>query len=95
MALWWLSFRRGEKAAGVTIIEASSLSHARMLVAIEGLDAGLDFSDGVLLQSQLAATISVNEVGRLLTPDEAMRIVAFFEAAADLAELPRLLGVKA
>jgi hypothetical protein len=94
MALWWLSYRQGETTAGVTIIEASSISHARMLVAIEGLDTGLDFADGLLLHCQLAAMISLNEVGRLLSPQEATRIVEFFEAATDLAELPRLLGVK-
>ena len=62
MALWWLSYREGEKAGGAAIIEASSIPHARMLVAIDGLDTGLDFADGLLLPSQLAAMISASPI---------------------------------
>jgi len=79
MALWWLSYRYGESPLGVAIIEASSLDHARMLAAIDGIDAGLSFIDGHMLDDEQSAMVVSGEIGRFLFRPQAEEIQARFK----------------
>jgi hypothetical protein len=65
--MWWLSFLGG----GVVILEASSLSHARMLAALNNLGRVSRFAEGRSLNAEGAALIPNDSIGRLLSPREA------------------------
>ena len=83
MALWWLTYRRDGDPAGVAIIEASSLIHARMRAGLDGLDAGLSpkllFTEGHKLNDELSAKVATKEIGRLLPITTARRLIRRFE----------------
>jgi len=79
MALWWLSYRFDDAPLGVAIIEASTLHHARMLAAIDGIDAGLSFIDGRMLDGAQSAAIVPGEIGRFLFKPEAEQIELRFK----------------
>jgi len=79
MALWWLSYRRSGEVAGVAIIEAESLMHARMRAAIDGLDQDLAFAEGHRLDSKLAALVTSKKIGRFLPLRQALRMIERFE----------------
>jgi len=79
MALWWLTYRRSSEFAGVAIIEAASLIHARMRAALDGLDAGLQFAEGHKLDAKMTAALKPAEIGRMLTITTARRILKRFE----------------
>jgi hypothetical protein len=80
MALWWLCYRRGERIE-VAIIEAPSLIHAGMRAALLGLDDGARFAQAHMLDAKSAAIVASKEIGRMLTPREARRMIERFEAA--------------
>jgi hypothetical protein len=69
--MWWLYFRRGGELAGVAIIEAPTLYHARTRVAIRGIGKAAEYSDGKGLDDEDAALVPPTCIGRLLLPDEA------------------------
>lgn len=79
MALFWLAYRRGSKLAGVAIIEAPSLIHARMRAALDGLAAGLDFAEGHKLDARMMAALKPVEIGRMLAPSAAGKLLDRFE----------------
>jgi hypothetical protein len=68
--MWWISFRDGS----AVVIEASSLAHGRMLAAVHQLGRVARFADGYLLSPELAAAIPADQVGRLLSRDDAWRL---------------------
>jgi hypothetical protein len=72
--LWWLSFRRGAEPMGAALIEAVSLDHARMIAALDGLDAGLSVTKGYCLSEKQAAAVARNETGRFLRFPEATQV---------------------
>jgi hypothetical protein len=79
MALFWLAYRCGGELAGVAIIEAASLIHARMGAALGRLDVGLDFAEGHQLDAKLSATLKPVEIGRMLSPSSARKLLDRFE----------------
>jgi hypothetical protein len=62
MPLWWLCYRRSG-TIGVVIVEGPSLIHARMLAALDGIDAEApsankkapDFSGAISFRRRLRA----------------------------------------
>jgi hypothetical protein len=68
--MWWLSFIGGS----VVIMEATSLSHARLLAALKNLGRASQFAEGYFISPDLAAMIPDNSVGRMLSSDEALRL---------------------
>jgi hypothetical protein len=56
MALHWLAYRRGGELAGVAIIEASSVIHARMRASLDGLDAGLSANNVLYAEGKAYAS---------------------------------------
>jgi hypothetical protein len=81
-SLFWLCYHRDHKLLGVAIIEAGELLQARMLAAIDGIDQLADFSSGYRLSDQHAAMVSAKWIGRMLTPDESGRLLAWIESEA-------------
>ena len=81
-SLFWLSYHRDQKLFGVVIIEAGELLEARMLAAVDGLDKGGDFAEGHALNRHCGAMVSSRLVARMLSPDEANRLMAWIESEA-------------
>jgi len=48
--MWWLSF-----IGGVVIMEATSLSHARLLAALKNLGRASQFAEGYFISPDLTA----------------------------------------
>jgi hypothetical protein len=70
--MWWLSFPGG---GGVIIIEATSLSHARLLAAMNDLGRVSSFVEGYSIDPDLAALIPEDAIGRMLAPVEARKLL--------------------
>jgi hypothetical protein len=68
--MWWLSFRDGS----AVVIDASSLVHARLLAAAQGLGRVSDFVAGLFTDSEHAALIPYDCRNRLLSPIEARQL---------------------
>jgi hypothetical protein len=79
MALWWLSYRRSGEVAGIAIVEAQSLTHARLRAALDGLDQDATFAEGHRLDGKLSALVTPLEIGRFLPLRAALRIIERFE----------------
>jgi hypothetical protein len=94
--MWLLSFRD----AGAAIIEAESMAHARLLVAVKGLVRASHFVEGCQIDPEYIPLIPGEAIGRRLSADEAhdllmllkrglprqdvKQIPATYEAVADL-----------
>jgi hypothetical protein len=68
--MWWLLFRDG----GVVIIGASSLVHARLLAAANGLGRASHFVEGNFIDTERLPPIPSEFVGRTLSPIEARQL---------------------
>jgi hypothetical protein len=68
--MWWLSFRHG----GVVVIKASSLVHARLLAAQNGLGRASHFVEGYFIDPGRTTPIPDEFVGRTLSPIEARQL---------------------
>jgi hypothetical protein len=60
------------------VIEASSLTDARMRAALEEADAGVDYSEGYQLNPEWAGLVPTKQVGRILTMEEAAKLLQQF-----------------
>jgi hypothetical protein len=72
--MWWVNFRRGGELTGTAIIEAPTIYHARLRLALRGFGNAADYSDGKEVDAERGALIPRDFVGRLLLPDEAQRL---------------------
>jgi hypothetical protein len=68
--MWWLSFIGGS----VVILEATSLSHARLLAAAKNLGRAAQFVEGYFIRDDLARMIPDDFLERLLSSDEGWRL---------------------
>ena len=68
--MWWLSFRDG----GVVVIKASSLVHARLLAARNGLGRASHFVEGYFIDPARMMSIPDEYVGRMLSSIEARQL---------------------
>lgn len=67
MGMWLLSFRD----TGAAIIEAESMAHARLLVAVKGLVRASHFVEGCQIDPEYIPLIPGDTIGRRLSADEA------------------------
>jgi hypothetical protein len=67
MGMWLLSF----KDTGAAIIEAESMAHARLLVAVKGLVRASHFVEGCQIDPVYIPLIPGEAIGRRLSADEA------------------------
>jgi hypothetical protein len=65
--MWLLSF----KDSGAAIIEAESMAHARLLVAMKGLVRASHFVEGCQIDPEYIPLIPGEAIGRRLSADEA------------------------
>jgi len=68
--MWWLSFRDG----GVVIISASTLVHARLRAAGNGLGRASHFVEGNFIDTEHLPPIPAEFIGRMLSPVEARHL---------------------
>src|SRR5438128_130190 len=87
-SLFWLCYRRDNRLLGAVILEAGTLLEARMLAALDGIDQLAEFSEGYELSAHHAAMVTANLVGRMLSPDEASRLMAWIESESTRKEVP-------
>jgi hypothetical protein len=85
MGMWLLSF----KDTGAAIIEAESLTHARLLVAVKGLVRASHFVEGCQIDPEYIPLIPGEATGRRLSADEAHELLMLLKR-----EMPRQ-GMKA
>jgi hypothetical protein len=64
MTLAWLFFRGKDGMAGAILVEASSLFEARAYTTMAGLESGLTFASGYMLDVERSAMIASEEIGR-------------------------------
>jgi hypothetical protein len=78
MSHFWLCYRDTGQRFNVIIIEASSLIHARLKVALAGRDKGMIFTEGHELSAELSPLVQSD---RILSADEAMKLLNRLERA--------------
>jgi hypothetical protein len=88
--MWWVNFRRGGDLTGVALIEAPTIFHARMRLAVHGIGNPADFSEGKEVDAECAALVPRESMGRLLLPDEAQKLRPL--APDHMESLPQLVG---
>jgi hypothetical protein len=76
--MWWLTYRR-RKLIEVTIIAAASMVHARMLVAVAGLDKGAKFQEGHELDAPREKRVPKECIGRMLSGRQAEAVLRKLE----------------
>jgi hypothetical protein len=74
VALFWLNYRYSDGPAGVVVLESGDLIHARLKVALAGLDHGLEFASGHTLDAESARQIPEAMIGRLLNDGDLRRL---------------------
>jgi hypothetical protein len=72
--MWWVNFRRRGDLTGVAIIEAPTIFHARMQLAVRGIGNPTDYSEATELDLECAALVPRDFIGKLLLPDEAKKL---------------------
>ena len=72
--MYWLAYQTADDMC-VVIMEAPSLIHARMVLAIQGNSEPGDFSEGHLLDPKLAKHVPSNMLGRCLSSREAQKLL--------------------
>jgi hypothetical protein len=88
--MWWVNFRRRGDLTGVAIIEAPTIYHVRMRLAVRGIGNPADFSEGKEVDAERAALVPREFMGRLLLPDEAQKLRLL--APDHVEALPQLVG---
>ena len=82
MPLYWLTYQRNARLAGVAIVPARSLMAARKRAAMDGLGIGMMFERGHSLDPQTAARIPQDRIGRMLSRKEAADLLELIERHA-------------
>ena len=72
--MWWINFRRSGGLTAVALVEAPTIYHARMRLALRGIGNPTDYSEGNELDPERAALVSRDLIGKLLLPDEAQKL---------------------
>jgi hypothetical protein len=74
--VWWLIYRRDRQLTGAAIIEASSLYHARMTAAVEGIGKVVEYADGNEIGAEHVALIPRELIGTMLSPEQVRELAA-------------------
>jgi len=82
MGLYWLTYKRNGRLAGVAIVSADSLMAARTRAAVDGIRHGTMFAEGHVLDAGTAAGVPHNLVGRMLSRREASDLLEQMERGA-------------
>jgi hypothetical protein len=79
MPRFWLTYRDARRLVGVVIMDAPSLTHARMKVTFARDDEGLTFAGGRDLGAGLLRLVPLTHIGRLLSGAEVEKLLASFD----------------
>ena len=80
MSRFWLTyFDPSDRPAGVLILDSWSVTQARFYSAVKGLDQGAQFREGQKFDEASAALIPDSEIGRILSLDEATKLIRMLE----------------
>ena len=79
MTLWWILFRGG----GAAIIEAETLTHARILAVVKQCGWASHFVEGYEIDTDLAEAIPGDLIGRKLSRDEADEVLEALRRRSD------------
>jgi hypothetical protein len=79
MTLWWILFRGGSAA----IIEAETLTHARILAVAKQCGWASHFVEGYEIDADLAEAIPGDVIGRKLSSEEADEVLAALRRRSD------------
>jgi hypothetical protein len=75
VSFFWLNYRYPDgRFAGAAVIEATALVSARMLAAVFGLDEGLNFAGGRVIDDASANQIPESMIDRLLDHRDLRRL---------------------
>jgi hypothetical protein len=88
--MWLLSF----KDTGAAIIEADSMIHARLLVAVKGLVRASHFVEGCQIDPEYIPLIPGEAIGRRLSADEAHELLMLLKRGLPTRELTTQEGPK-
>jgi hypothetical protein len=73
---FWLTYcDPSGRLLGVAIMDSASLVHARLRASLSGADGGGDFCEGHQVDAARAMLIPDTAIGRMLTPDEAEKVI--------------------
>jgi hypothetical protein len=76
MSHFLLTFSHARQpVVGIVMIEASSMDQARMTAVLRRFALGVPFSEGLKLSAKLVASIPPEQIGRMLSGDEASRLL--------------------
>jgi hypothetical protein len=84
MSLYWLTYKRNDRLAGVAILSADSLMAARMRASADGIGKDAMFEQGHMLEAQIAKQLPQNLVGRMLEPREAVELLDQIERSGGM-----------
>jgi hypothetical protein len=76
MPRFWLTYRDARRVVGIIIMDAPSLTHARMKVTFAGNDEGLTFAGARDLGAGLLRLVPSTQIGRMLSGKEAEELLA-------------------
>jgi hypothetical protein len=76
-------YRARDQMTGAVIVEGPSLIEARASAMRSGLEIGLAFERGRMLNAELSAIVAPLEIGRLMPLNEAKLIIERFESSRE------------
>jgi hypothetical protein len=80
--MWWLCFERDGQLFAVAIVEAPTLSAARTRATLAELGGGGSFKEGYPLDARCQALLAPEEIGRMLSLQEAAALTKRFKDSA-------------
>jgi hypothetical protein len=77
--MWWLCYVRNGALLGVAIVEADSLSEARIRASLAELGRGGTVAEGYRLDERCRSLLTPRDIGRMLSPAWASALIERFE----------------